>query len=159
MTEKPLDQCPKCSSRVTNQVECENCGIVFEKYLQAEARRRARPEKAAEEHRGPGGRLAILLVGLVFISIAAYLGVRSHVSSDRTGAESPASAQRSLSAGENPMPSSAVKTVMVDGKLLEEEPIQRALKATVSVRTPWGGIGSGFFVGEHEVVTNKHVVT
>lgn len=159
MAEKPLDQCPKCSSRITNRIECENCGIVFEKYFQAEARRKTRPEQAVGEEAGQRGRLAILLVGLAVISVVVYFGVRSHVSPGRTGAESPGIARKSGNAEGNSMPSSAARTVAVDEKLLQEEPIQRALKATVSVRTPWGSIGSGFFVGEHEVVTNKHVVT
>jgi serine protease Do len=38
------------------------------------------------------------------------------------------------------------------------DPIQNALKATVTVRTPWGGTGSGFFINEHSVITNKHVI-
>ena len=37
--------------------------------------------------------------------------------------------------------------------------IQKTLRATVSVRTSWGSIGSGFFIGKNEVVTNKHVIT
>jgi serine protease Do len=52
---------------------------------------------------------------------------------------------------------SAVKTENLDKKTLNDEFIQKALKATVSVHTSWG-IGSGFFIGEHEVVTNKHVI-
>jgi hypothetical protein len=41
MSEKKLEQCPKCSAKVTNDVECESCGIVFEKYFQSEARKKA----------------------------------------------------------------------------------------------------------------------
>ena len=50
------------------------------------------------------------------------------------------------------------KTETLDKESIDEESIQRALKATVSVHTPWGSIGSGFFIGEHDVITNKHVV-
>jgi S1-C subfamily serine protease len=51
-----------------------------------------------------------------------------------------------------------IKTETLDKNSIGEEFIQRALSATVSVRTPWGSIGSGFFIGEHAVITNKHVV-
>ena len=36
-------------------------------------------------------------------------------------------------------------------------PIEHARNATVSIETPWG-IGSGFFMKENYIVTNKHVV-
>jgi S1-C subfamily serine protease len=36
-------------------------------------------------------------------------------------------------------------------------PIEHARNATVSIETPWG-VGSGFFVKENYIVTNKHVV-
>jgi S1-C subfamily serine protease len=36
-------------------------------------------------------------------------------------------------------------------------PLEHARNATVSIETPWG-VGSGFFVKENYVVTNKHVV-
>jgi len=54
----------------------------------------------------------------------------------------------------------SVPTVTNDAgkKVSNEDAIQKALNATVSVRTPWGSIGSGFFIGEHDVITNKHVV-
>ena len=45
MTEKVLDQCPKCLSKITNDVECETCGIIFEKYFQTEARKKAEAEQ------------------------------------------------------------------------------------------------------------------
>ena len=53
---------------------------------------------------------------------------------------------------------SVIKTETLDKKSIDKEFIQRALNATVTVHTPWGSIGSGFFIGEHDVITNKHVV-
>ena len=71
MTDKPLEQCPKCSSKVTNPVECENCGIVFEKYLQAEARRKAAAEKPAMPSGGSGKRpVLIASIGLALVVVA-----------------------------------------------------------------------------------------
>jgi S1-C subfamily serine protease len=40
---------------------------------------------------------------------------------------------------------------------LQGSPLEHARNATVSIETPWG-VGSGFFVKENYVVTNKHVV-
>jgi serine protease Do len=162
MTEKVLDQCPKCSSKVTNQVECGTCGIVFEKYFQAEARKKAMAELGATQAAGAGNRSVVILVSLVLVSalaVAAFFGLRSHFSPDRAGAVLPEIAGQDLD-GRKP---SAQSVFVANGGTLDkgavdQDFIQRAVNATVSVRTPWGGLGSGFFIGEHAVVTNKHVV-
>ena len=85
MTEKVLDHCPKCSSKITNEVECETCGIVYKKYFQAEARKKAEAEHVTIEATGPGNRRVVILVSLVLISTfvaGVYFGGRSHFSSD-----------------------------------------------------------------------------
>jgi serine protease Do len=162
MTEKVLDQCPKCSSKITNEVECETCGIVFKKYFQAEARKKAEAEHVTIEATGPGNRRVVILVSLVLISTfvaGVYFGGRSHFSSDPNRVTPPANAPKNQNAKEKSSRSLPfIITETSDKKLSDQEPIQRALSSTVSVRTPWGSIGSGFFIGEHAVITNKHVV-
>ncbi len=162
MTEKVLDHCPKCSSKITNEVECETCGIVYKKYFQAEARKKAEAEHVTIEATGPGNRRVVILVSLVLISTfvaGVYFGGRSHFSSDPTSVTPPANDPKNQHAKEKSSRSlPIIITETSDKKLSDQEPIQRALSSTVSVRTPWGSIGSGFFIGEHAVITNKHVV-
>ena len=45
MAAKPLTKCPNCSSKITNRFECRNCGLLFDRYFKAEARRK-KEEKA-----------------------------------------------------------------------------------------------------------------
>ncbi|OQX07849.1 MAG: hypothetical protein BWK76_24305 [Desulfobulbaceae bacterium A2] len=40
---------------------------------------------------------------------------------------------------------------------IRDTPIEHALKATVAIETPWGK-GSGFFVSDNYIVSNRHVV-
>lgn len=173
MAGKVMEHCPKCARKITNETECENCGIVFEKYLQAEARRKAAAEQVLAEQvvvaaSGSGNRriitvsLALIAVSLVLIAIAGVLMNsvgRPHGASALKKGNPPALAQKDQHENAKSfLSSSARQTETPDKKLSEEEPIQRALGATVSVKTPWGSMGSGFFISEHAVITNKHVV-
>ncbi|HOO47287.1 MAG TPA: hypothetical protein PLM29_13710, partial [Deltaproteobacteria bacterium] len=83
MTGKVLDKCPKCSSRITNEIECENCGIIFEKYFQAETRKQARAGLVTVEAAGSSKRSIAIVAGIFIITAFAaslYFGGRSHVS-------------------------------------------------------------------------------
>ncbi len=162
MTEKLLERCPKCLSKITSQVECGTCGIIFEKYFQAEARKKAEAEQITIEATGSGNRRVVILVSLVLIStfvVAVYFWGRSYFSLDRVRIDNPVIVKENQNVKKKPVQSATViKTETLDKKSIDEEFIQRALNSTVSVRTPWGSIGSGFFIGEHAVITNKHVV-
>ena len=162
MTDKALERCPKCSSKINNEVECETCGIVFKKYFQAEARKKAEAEQVTIETTNSGNRRAVILVSLVLVStfvVAVYFWGRSHFSLDRVRVDNPVIAKENQNVKVKSVQSGTViKTETLDKNSIGEEFIQRALSATVSVRTPWGSIGSGFFIGEHAVITNKHVV-
>jgi len=163
MTDKPLEQCPKCSSKITNPVECETCGIVFEKYFEAEARKKAAAEQIAIEPSRLRNRPVVMIsVGLVLIvaALAAlYVGTRAPVSSEPQKDNPPRQVQKNRKIEEqSPQPLPVTIPQPLDAKGLDVDPIQRALSATVSVRTPWGAMGSGFFIAEHAVITNKHVI-
>jgi S1-C subfamily serine protease len=162
MTGKALERCPKFSSKITNEVECETCGILFEKYFQAEARKKAEAEQVTIEATGSGNRRVVILVSLVIIStfvVAIYFWGRSHFSLDRVRVDNPVIAKENQNIKEKSgQPATVIKIETLDKKSIDEKFIQRALNATVSVHTPWGSIGSGFFIGEHAVITNKHVV-
>ncbi|MCL1979754.1 MAG: trypsin-like peptidase domain-containing protein, partial [Proteobacteria bacterium] len=46
----------------------------------------------------------------------------------------------------------------VDGSVARGDAIEQAKQATVAIETPWGSVGSGFFITPTLVVTNRHVV-
>jgi serine protease Do len=50
-----------------------------------------------------------------------------------------------------------VSSGKAEGDQTDKRFIQNARNSTVTVQTPWG-TGSGFFVSENSIVTNKHVV-
>jgi S1-C subfamily serine protease len=162
MTGNTMDKCPKCSSKITNEHECEACGLIFEKYFQAEARRKAEDGLVVTVEKEHVSRGVVLVVGLILISAiaaGAYLLGRSYTPAVNVQVNPHHIIQTSHSVQVRPIyVSSATRKGNIDSKFANEYFIQRALNATVSVHTPWGGIGSGFFINEHAIVTNRHVV-
>ncbi len=160
MTEKVWDRCPKCSSKLTNKVECRSCGIIFEKYFQAEARKKALAEQRIPEAAGSRQRTVYILVCLTLIlisSTAFYYFGREH---SRVGIKPGATVKRTLASPPVAVPNRSASTAISGIKVQDSSDrrfIRTASNATVLVKTPWG-LGSGFFVGEHSVVTNRHVV-
>ncbi|MDR3629087.1 MAG: trypsin-like peptidase domain-containing protein [Desulfocapsaceae bacterium] len=169
MAEKVWDCCPKCKSKLTNKVECRTCGVIFEKYFQAEARKKAQAEKDAEGKEKSKKRSMIVLAGLILagclVTAFSFLG---RVSSPPALPPAPGS----LPSGgntitrEEPSQQSPVVQRPQTGESMgkgggdtgDKRFIQDASNATVTVQTPWGVFGSGFFINENSVVTNKHVV-
>ena len=163
MAEKVWDCCPKCSSKLTNKVECTSCGLIFDKYFQAEARRKAQAEKDAEKKERFRKHVLVALSGLILAGIAAaafLFWVRTDVppvtkqdasltDNSRDGVEQDAEhpdVQKPKDIG-----------VIGKGGDGDKQFIQNAINATVTVETPWGAVGSGFFINENSLVTNRHV--
>ena len=163
MAEKVWDCCPKCSSKLTNKVECTSCGLIFDKYFQAEARRKAQAEKDAEKKERFRKHVLVALSGLILAGIAAaafLFWVRTDVppvtkqdasltDNSRDGVEQEAErpdVQKPKDIG-----------VIGKGGDGDKQFIQNAINATVTVETPWGAVGSGFFINENSLVTNRHV--
>lgn len=163
MAEKVWDCCPKCSSKLTNKVECTSCGLIFDKYFQAEARRKAQAEKDAEKKERFRKHVLVALSGLILAGIAAaafLFWVRTDVppvtkqdasltDNSRDGVEQDAErpdVQKPKDIG-----------VIRKGGDGDKQFIQNAINATVTVETPWGAVGSGFFINENSLVTNRHV--
>lgn len=145
-----LRTCPKCSAVVRNQTECRKCGLLFEKYFQAEKKRSA--EEQQRLSRSARRRYLLKLSGL-FIGVLLFLSVSVFA----------------LIAYHEPIITGSIRAAHgVHGWLTQGEEerfhnpsdksfIDHARQATVSIRTPLGS-GSGFFVSPTHVVTNKHVV-
>lgn len=85
MSKNILDRCPKCSCEIKNDVECEFCGIVFEKYFQAEARKKTVTETVSTVENGSGNYRFVKWVGLFVISAivaVTFIQKRSNLFSD-----------------------------------------------------------------------------
>jgi len=162
MAGKVLTKCPKCSSRITNKVECKVCGIIFQKYFQAEARKKALAEQAAARASKKGKKAVYILACILLVAASSaafyFLGRKNAqlnpnsvvVQEQRTNTLPD---QKEISAAKP-------KPIMVqqgEGGSNDKNYIRIARNATVQVRTPWG-LGSGFFISENTIVTNKHVV-
>ncbi|MGE4559449.1 MAG: S1C family serine protease [Desulfobulbus sp.] len=166
-TMPPSITCPKCAHEQTNPVECESCGLIFEKYAQARERSQqqaAEGDQAREEKRGPLPMLIGAGLALVILTAGATLylvkGREPHttpiqVSGATAAIERPATPRRVEAPAQNrpqtEQPSQPA-TIPVVGS-----PIERAKNGTVAIETPWGK-GSGFFITDTTIVTNKHVI-
>jgi len=163
MAEKVWNCCPKCSSKLTNKVECTSCGLIFDKYFQAEARRKAQAEKDAEKKERFRKHVLVALSGLILAGIAAaafLFWVRTDVPPvTKQDASLPDNSRDGVEQDAERPDVQKPKDIGVIGKGGDGDKqfIQNAINATVTVETPWGAVGSGFFINENSLVTNRHV--
>jgi S1-C subfamily serine protease len=166
----PTITCPKCAHEQTNPLECESCGLIFQKYAQAQERikqlKAAQPE-TAEKKRSSLPALIASALALVVVTAATtfYLikdppqqPVASPAPATMTAIEQPAPSQPTIPAV--PEPQVMPPTVeQAQPAILQAigRPIEHAKDGTVAIETPWGK-GSGFFITDTTVVTNKHVI-
>jgi serine protease Do len=165
MAEKVWDRCPKCSSKLTNKVECRTCGIIFDKYFQSEAKKKVQADQEMVRLAGSRRRTLVLAACLVLVSACAavlYFLNRTNFSSVPREVVKPAVVKEDV-ALQAPVAPSDVQVKNADsggkqeGEATSKRFIQSARNATVTVVTPWG-TGSGFFIGENAIISNKHVV-
>ncbi|MCP3891627.1 MAG: trypsin-like serine protease [Desulfobulbaceae bacterium] len=160
-------RCPKCDHEQKVSLECEACGIIFDKYRKFQERKKA--DEEVVEHKKKSGLVSkIAQLGLLIIAVAGTTyyftaihplqnqgseNVESQVSEPSvttTVSQEKASVQPQLTAK-----SSEQSTV--SAPISTQDAIERARNATVSIETPWG-TGSGFFIDSSYIVTNRHVV-
>lgn len=161
--------CPKCGHEQTNAVECEACGLLFRKYAQAQERNKP-PVMAENDVPATGKRSPLpMLIGAALLLIALSAGVTWFMLQGRL-TNQPAVAQNvPLRQAQEGTP--VVVTDRPAVQNLHQSPpqnqaaqeqttaatIERAKNGTVSIETPWGK-GSGFFITDSTIVTNKHVI-
>ena len=162
-----MTRCPKCSHEQSNAIECEACGLVFRKFEQAQDRARAKSEQARSEsapaqNQGNGALAKILLVLLL---VAATAGITYYVTQGSLKTVPPPAAipapPVTAAVPVNPPPEPAKPPPGVSPQTeaaITGNAVEHAKNATVAIETPWGK-GSGFFIDDTTVVTNKHVVT
>ncbi len=170
--------CPKCGHRQQGGEECRSCGIIFCRVAEREERRKAAAEQASlsvsgeySEERGSSGLARFLMIALL---VGATAGLTYFFTAKKPAEplQAQAPAVESMQAAEPGMASidfahpGQASTPRV--RQNTPEPVQvatgisgnrieRARNATVSVITPWGQ-GSGFFLLDTYIITNKHVV-
>ncbi len=147
-------RCPKCGNIQKGTVECTRCGVIFARLREVKRRRKKEAKAAlAEKERSAVRRrltsfFLLCSVLLVCLGALVYLnwGSSDQVVADRAAPKSPAVKRVQQTPSDRSQQ-----------ELDEENVIDRALAATVTIRTPLG-TGSGFFISPDTIVTNRHVV-
>ncbi len=157
--------CPKCKHKQTNHIECESCGIIFANYKRFQEKKKAALEAHENNQNKSQSNKFLSLVILAFVIAgtagATYyfvkpkdnqstkLTVTSDIASVKQQTITPKSSTRPVKA--------PTVNVVQQGEINSNRAIAMALKATVKIQTEWG-IGSGFFISDSFIVTNRHVV-
>jgi len=174
-------KCPSCGNNQKNTLECERCGIIFEKY-RARQQRLAEVKLASEEQNEKKKKsLSSLVIGLMVGLLVGggaffYFGKGSDTAvppADFTEAfpqqqEVREKTQETVATGQESMPQVPQQNnrhTSLEGlaaQLHEKHPattaIEKARNATVFIKTSWGS-GTGFFVSNNGlIITNKHVL-
>ena len=171
-------KCPKCGHVQANRVECEVCGIFFEKYAKR-LQEDSEPKQPAEEKlpvptiTTKNNKRSWLIIGST-LGVAAVLSLifvlKSYKSSQK---DVPAFSETVIDATELPNDAAILQDINLANlnqgsprglrtELQQTNPprnnIEKATLATVFIRTPWSA-GSGFFVNDGcYIITNRHVV-
>ena len=152
-------RCPKCDHSQSSTVECEACGLIFARYKAVQERRRkAAQENLREKHSGSGLKISSVAV-LVLVTVAATYFFTSRktethsVVQPSVSSSAPALPPTQATKVSSPKTSSNSRTAPARHGLS----IADAGQATVSIETPFGS-GSGFFIRDEWIVTNRHVI-
>lgn len=162
MTHSPV-RCPKCSHEQTNPIECEACGLLFYKYAQAREREKEKIEKTDEPTERPqrssstAGRIAAIAALMTLTAVLTYFLTASR---GPVPAPAPVSVQPTAPAPEKPAAIEAAPPAVSSiptSQTSSGGAIERTKNGTVAIETPWGK-GSGFFITDTTIVTNRHVI-
>lgn len=153
-------ECPKCGHQQNNEVECEACGIIFEKYAQFQARQNSESPPVYTPENPGGGMPLFPIIGLLLAGIVSYFLFSS--GEDNTSISSADVAQHTETTESVSKPATK-KLTGVAGQLarthVARNPIEAARNSTVFIKTAWGSQGSGFMIDSRcHIVTNKHVI-
>jgi serine protease Do len=156
-------RCPKCDHEQDNTVECEVCGVIFERFRKIQERRNEEEAQRALTPGKAGTNLkllqAVLLVVVVAVTTWYFTGKQSLPPAGQPAKEPAAPAAALPSPADSPAINTPVppRPAKPEAAVPRTNSIERARNATVSIETPWG-TGSGFFINKNYIVTNRHVV-
>ncbi len=160
-------QCPKCGHKQENTVECESCGIFFEKYNQIQKRKTLQAEIIIQDNdykprrnvTKPGKMTSYMVfLGTIIIlfTISAFLIKPADLQDGQIDKSSTAVSIE----GDNkisPPHKGTAKRLTISHPA--NNAIEHARNATVFIKTSWGSLGSGLIINSYcDVVTNKHVI-
>ncbi len=169
--------CPKCGyAQRPGRQECQACGVIFAKYDQSlepqkdKTKEKDQPAPIIVQQEAPSsGRFLQLMIAVLLTAGVTYYFTRGGPAGGEKPAESRNTAAKLLQneseessllpaiATPSPARSSVTTTDSSTTTVVRDSPIENARKATVTLQTPWG-VGSGFFVNDNTIITNKHVV-
>ena len=171
-------RCPKCNHQQNNTVECDICGVIFAKYQkildrkkEEEAQKALPAEKPRPGEEKSGLGLKLLQVFLLVIVVAATTYYFTGYKKMTSPVQSPEEATPVVTKVQRPsvteLPPASIEVqirkipepqlAVPPSAVVQDNIIERARNATVSIETPLG-TGSGFFVNTQNIVTNRHVV-
>jgi serine protease Do len=156
-------RCPKCAHEQNNQLECEACGLIFSKFEMVQERRRQQAD--ATDSLKPKRAASLSRIVSIIVLVTATAALTYYFASDRSKPQAVNARYPGLSgtAVEETTPApfegegSVRQEVNREPVVISGTPIEQARNGTVSIETPWGK-GSGFFITDTAIVTNKHVV-
>jgi len=158
-------RCPKCGHEQRMGRECEACGVIFARYKLAQNRQQEAQAAEEEARKKRSGRVWSVVQSLVLVLLTAG-ATYYYLNSNRQPAVAPV-APAPLAATPEPAAEkptgpavaqpAASQHLAENSKSSSPMTIEEARQATVSIETPWGS-GSGFFVSDNFIVTNRHVV-
>jgi len=151
-------ECQKCHHVQENTVECESCGIIFEKYRDHLQKLEEQRYQVTENKSG----LTNILVGVTVVFIAVIVFFMIPESDNIINKTIAPFTQHNTPEKESSAKTKKTNINSISNKLKKEFPprnnIEKADLATVFIKTSWGS-GSGFFINNKcVVITNKHVV-
>jgi len=156
--------CPKCHHEQDGQVECEACGLIFARYSRFQQKQKEQEEiLQTEKQQRPKAFSRFLQVALLVIVTASVTYYFSRGKTTEQGKPAAVTTETPTAPVQELLPEADTPTQLsrpvpqIATPVPHGSPIEHASNATVSIETPWG-IGSGFFVKENYIVTNKHVV-
>lgn len=157
-------RCPKCSHEQFMAQECEQCGVIFSRYKRVQERAEAEQAAQVADRDQNKKRIWLAVQALILVVLTAggtyfYLRPDSTLPPRQVSVPAPVTSPEPVAEAARPVvPTPPVQqagnmTTAKAGPMTIEE----ARRATVSIETPWGS-GSGFFVSDNYIVTNRHVV-
>ncbi len=156
-------RCPKCDHEQGNTSECEVCGVIFSRYRIVQKRKKGEEAEKVLLRKKKFGTVIQVFQVIVLVTVGAsamyyYTGFRKGNEPEQPGIETIAE-EKSTGTLQRVEPVKNENQVTVVPSIIPSSGngIAFARKATVSIETPWGS-GSGFFVSENYIVTNRHVI-
>lgn len=147
--------CPKCSHKQDGGTECQSCGVIFARYQKILARKAEAALQEKKPPQKPPSRLPYLITIVALIGLVTYLFLSPK---QQQTLKTEDIATRTEEPQERVVTTKKVTQYSAPPvKKRQKSSLQRATYATVQVQTSWG-TGSGFFITESFIVTNKHVI-